>query len=67
MKCKKGFDIQVWSSAVGYYLGTKDENGMPNCRISDYAETKDQAEKMEMTRQFNCIENEYCNGGSGCF
>ena len=68
MKCKKGYEIKACSSAAGYYLGTIDEDGFPNCRISTaYAKTKEDAEKLPMDRQRFCIENEYCNGGTGCF
>lgn len=66
MKCRKGYNIIVCQSAAGYYLGTKDETGAPNCRLTDYAGTKDQAENLEMTRQFHCVENEYCHKGYGC-
>ena len=67
-KCKRGFEIQALSSAAGWYLGTLDEEGFPNCRISvEYAETAEKAEKLLMNRQTNCIENEFCNGGNGCF
>ena len=67
MKCKKGFEVKVCQSGAGYYLGTMDKEGLPNCRISDYAETEKEAEKLPMVRQFKCVENEFCNGGTGCF
>ena len=68
MKCKKGFEIIACRSAAGYYLGTVDEIGCPNCRISTaYAKTAEEAERLPMDRQTNCIENEFCNGGKGCF
>ena len=67
-KCKKGYEIQTLRSAAGWYLGTLDEEGFPNCRIStQYAKTAEDAEKLLMDRQTNCGENEFCNGGNGCF
>jgi len=66
--CKKGYTIQALKSAAGWYLGTVDDQGFPNCRISTgYAETEDDAVNLEMDRQVGCIENEYCNKGTGCF
>lgn len=68
MKCKKGYEIQVLKSAAGFYLGTLDEDGLPNCRISSaYATNEEDAKTLPMTRQTGCIENEFCNSGTGCF
>lgn len=68
MKCKHGYEIQVLHSSKGYYRGTVDSEGVPNCRISRcYAFRKDDAENLPLDRQLNCIENEYCNRGNGCF
>ena len=68
-KCIKGYEVQALKSAAGWYLGTLDEDGLPNCRIScGYAETSELAEKnLVADRQIGCIENEWCNGGKGCF
>lgn len=67
MKCKKGYEIQACKSAAGWYLGTLDEYGCPNCRISmQYAKTREEAETLVPDRQTGCIENDYCNGGTGC-
>ena len=67
-KCIKGYEVQVLSSPAGFYLGTLDEDGLPNCRIStQYAKTREQAEDLMPDRQVGCIENEWCNGGKGCF
>lgn len=66
MKCIKGYTIEVMKSPAGYYLGTKDPAGFPNCRISGYCQNKDLAPYLIPNRQTNCIENEYCNGGRGC-
>ena len=64
VKCRKGYNIEVLKSAAGYYIGTKDEEGFPNCRISGYS---DKEADLIPNRQVGCIENEYCNGGKGCF
>lgn len=66
MKCKKGYEIGTHRSAVGYYLGTVDEEGCPNCRITGYANTAEKAKSLPFTRM-NCIENAYCNGCGDCF
>ena len=68
MKCIKGYEVQPCRSACGWYMGTLDEDGCPNCRIScGYAETAESAENLPLDRQVGCIENEWCNGGCGCF
>lgn len=67
MKCIKGFEVEVMKSPAGYYLGTKDKEGFPNCRISGYCQSKELAPYLIPNRQTNCIENEYCNDGKGCF
>lgn len=68
MKCKKGYEVVPCKSGCGWYLGTFDKDGFPNCRISTgYAKTESEAKLLSMDRQTNCIENEYCNGGRGCF
>lgn len=68
MNCKKGYEVKPLKSGAGWYLGTLDEEGFPNCRISrEYAETKEDAEYLLADRQSGCMENEYCNGGRGCF
>lgn len=44
MKCIKGFEVQALKSAAGYYIGTVDSDGFPNCRItSNYAKTEEEA------------------------
>ena len=64
LKCRKGYYVEVLRSPAGLYIGTKDEEGLPNCRISGYAE---RVTDLIPDRQTSCIENEYCNGGMGCF
>lgn len=68
MKCMRGYDVKPLKSAAGYYIGTLDEDGFPNCRISsEYAKTEEEACSLLLDRQTNCIENDFCNGGKGCF
>lgn len=68
MKCIKGYEIRVLKSVAGYYIGTVDEEGFPNCRITtQYAETGTGALILPLDRQVGCSENEFCNGGKGCF
>lgn len=76
MKCRKGYKLQICQSAAGYYIGTKDE-GMPNCRITEYDKTRKDVEKTlnciensDILRNLllrDCLENNFCNGGLGCF
>ncbi len=66
MKCKKGYTVEIMASPAGFYMGTKDNEGFPNCRISGYCRSKEMAAYLIPNRQNNCIENEYCNGGTGC-
>lgn len=68
LMCKKGYPVKPCKSAAGWYMGTTDDEGYPNCRISTgYAATPELAEKLPCDRQTNCMENEFCNGGKGCF
>ena len=66
MKCKKGFDVIPMSSPMGFYMGTVDGDGFPNCRLSTgYAKTKEAALELALDRQ-HAEENLFCCGGS-CF
>lgn len=68
MKCKKGYEVKPLRSYAGWYMGTVDEEGFPNCRISTrYADSGEKALSLPLDRQCGCIENEFCNGGKGCF
>lgn len=68
LKCKKGYEIIPIRSNAGWYVGTVDKDKCPNCRISSqYAETAFKALELPLDRQTHCIENEFCNGGKGCF
>lgn len=66
-KCKRGYTIKALKSAAGWYVGTLDESGFPQCRLSScYAKTKEEAEKLPLDRGYAC-EIKFCNGGTGCF
>ena len=68
MKCIKGYEITACRSAAGWYMGTVDEDGCPNCRLTtQYARSAEEAEQLPLDRQCGCMENEWCNGGKGCF
>ena len=73
MKCVRGFKVEALKSAAGWYIGTVDENGFPNCRISiSYYGSKEEAEKMikEGFAIKDYGENEFCfkmAGGVSCF
>lgn len=68
LKCLKGYEVQVCKSNM-VYIGTKDAQGFPNCRCSDYFKNKEQAQQALDSNTFKerkCAENEYCNGFRGC-
>ena len=67
VKCRKGYEVEIMKSPAGYYLGTRTPEGFPNCRISTYCQSEELAHYLIPNRQTNCIENEYCNEGKGCF
>ena len=70
MKCVKGYEVQPLRSAAGYYMGTLDDEGFPNCRLSSgYAKTAEKAKELPLDRQggYMAPENEFCNGCGRCF
>lgn len=74
MKCVNGLEIRVLKSGAGYYIGTVDGDGCPNCRISTgYYADKDAAQKDldDLTFEFRfSSENRWCanrNGNLSCF
>lgn len=66
MKCIKGYDIKIMKSNAGYYIGTRDGEGFPNCRISDYRETPGTISDYNLARMVYAMENQYCNGCRNC-
>lgn len=65
MTCRRGYEIKPMVSAAGWYLGTRDKDGFPNCRVSGYAKTKEECYELPFTREF-AEENAYCNKYKGC-
>lgn len=66
MKCRRGYEIKPLKSGAGWYLGTLDEDGFPNCRISvDYAKSEEEALKLSQFRDY-AMEVQFCNKGLGC-
>lgn len=66
-KCKKGYEVRACKSAAGYYVGTFDEDGFPQCRLtSRYSKTEAEVEKLILDRQ-SADENWFCNGNGRCF
>jgi hypothetical protein len=43
MKCKRGLEIKVLRSACAFYIGTTDERGIPNCKLSGYFSSEENA------------------------
>lgn len=68
MKCKKGYEVKPLRCGAGWYVGTLDNEGYPNCRITtEYAASEELAKLLILDRQIGCMENEFCNYGKGCF
>lgn len=65
MKCKKGYEIKVFKSPAGYYLGTRDEEGFPNCRVSGYFKEEPKINICNLTRM-DAMENQFCHGYTSC-
>lgn len=70
-KCRHGFEVRVLKSNAGYYIGTVDEDGCPNCRISqNYYKTSDKAQHELDTMSFidrcSAMENQFCAQYQGC-
>lgn len=63
-KCKMGHEIKILKSNAGYYIGTYDEDGLPNCRISN-GYSKEKENTKNLSERF-CAENRYCNKNLGC-
>lgn len=65
--CRKGCRIEALHSGAGYFLGTIDKDGMPNCRLSSgyYGDADSAIKSKDFNRQF-ATENDHCNGGAGC-
>lgn len=66
MRCKKGYEIKPCKSGAGWYMGTYNESGEPQCRLSSqYAKTEEEAWILPLDRGY-AIEIKWCNGETGC-
>ena len=43
-KCKRGLEIKVLRSACAFYIGTTDTMGFPNCKLSVYFSSEENAQ-----------------------
>ena len=63
IRCKENLPVQVCSSQAGFYIGTMEPGQGPNCRISKYYGSAEQAarelQKMTFERR-KCVENDWC-------
>lgn len=67
VRCIKGYEITAMSGGCGWYLGTYDEDGYPNCCITTgHAKTMADAKNLPLDRQ-RATENVFCNGCGKCF
>ena len=68
MKCIKGYEIEPMKSAAGWYMGTRTEDGCPNCRVtSKYYRTADEAiDNMKKDYRY-AEENNFCSRGRVCY
>lgn len=67
MKCIKGYEVEPQRSGAGYYMGTVNEEQMPNCRLTtQYAKKREDAKNLPLDRQ-HATENAFCNGCGKCF
>jgi len=65
-KCRKGLEIKPCKSAAGWYMGTLDVDGCPNCRLSTgYAKTEEEAWNLPLDRGY-AVEIKWCAGEFGC-
>ena len=78
MKCVKGHEVEVLRSNAGWYIGTEAPDPecenviLPNCRVSCYyygsrEEAQAVLDSGMYARRDHSLENEFCNGGGGCF
>lgn len=64
--CKKGYEVRPQKSAAGYYMGTVDGDGCPNCRLTtQYSKDKNGAYQLPLDRQA-ATENRFCNRTGKC-
>ena len=64
-KCTRGYKFKVLTTPAGIYVGTVDEDGIPNCRVTGYFSTTKELENAPLQFRY-CSENDFCHGGKGC-
>lgn len=64
MECVKGYNLEILRSNAGYYIGTLDEENMPNCRMTEgYAKTRKDVLSLKPRHSF---EIQHCSNGNLC-
>lgn len=67
MNCRKGYELKPYKSAAGWYVGTRDEDGCPYCRISEqYYKTQDDCQRAMNAKTYivrQSFETDACCGG----
>lgn len=67
--CRCGHKAMVCNSSAGYYIGTVDEDGLPNCRTTDYYNSKAFAQsdlEHGTYKERNNTENAFVCGIGAC-
>lgn len=70
MMCVKGLELKVCKTPAGFCIGTTDEDGLPNCQLSqNFFDTKEKAQKALDDNSFMPTmsdANRFCSGGRAC-
>jgi hypothetical protein len=69
--CVKGYTVQVMHSPCGYYIGTVDEEGIPNCRLlveywKKSQNAQEQLDNLSFVDRHHAMEIQFCHKGNGC-
>lgn len=72
MKCKKGFEVRIVKFCSNFYIGTVNELGEEQCRISQGYGSPKAARKALAAKTFSRSGHgagvvSICNNGEGCF
>ena len=67
MVCVRGYTVEPMKSAAGWYMGTRTEEGFPNCRMTNkyYATAEEAFDNMNKDYRY-CEENNFCSHGRVC-
>lgn len=70
MICVKGLELKVCKTPAGFCIGTTDEDGLPNCQLSqNFFDTTEKAQKALDDNSFipaMSDANRFCSGGKAC-